>query len=227
MKTNNIENIWAEHSRELQSRVHLNAEELHQIQFGKVKIALRGLLIRRIFENILFLVFFVLLLQFAVTNFQVWEYMASGLVLAVFACIGFIGGFRQVMLIGKLDFSGPVTSFQTEMEKLKAYSLQTLKLVLMSIPFYFAYIIIGFKSVFGLNVLRTADPQWLIFNLCLSIILIPVFIWVVRKLSYRSKSNWIRKLIRDNGGKETDASLEFLAELEKYREEGDGDPGAI
>lgn len=222
MKIQDVENTWTGYNRKLDSGINLNAEALHRMQFGKARSTLLKLLVRRIIESAVFVLLIVLLLKFILANYPVVEYVVAGLVLAVFAIIGLVGGLRQILLIRKLDYSTPVTAFQAEMEKLKAYSLQTLKLLFLSVPFYFAYLIIGFKSLFGMDVFLAAEPKWLVANLCLSIVLVPVSIWFVGRLDYRSGSNWVKRLIRDNGGREIHASLDFLSELEKFRSEGAG-----
>ena len=79
------------------------------------------------------------------------------------------GSIGQIILIIKIDYSKPVTTLQLQLERLKVYSLQTLRLLFLSIPFYFAYIIVGFKLLFKLDIYAHADSKWLLWNIILSI----------------------------------------------------------
>ena len=147
------------------------------------------------------------------------QYFTAGLVLTIFAAIGYVGSIKQIKSIIQLDYNTPVTVFQDELERIKAYSLQTIRLIFMSTPFYFAYVIIGFKAFLNTDILSQGDQSWITANIILSVLLIPASIWFYRNLSLSSERKWIKTLIRDNGGKEIHAAMEFIGEIDDFKRE--------
>ena len=95
--------------------------------------------------------------------------------------------------------------------------MKTLRLFFISIPFYSAYIIIGYKVLFNYDIYGNANSNWVLWNLFLSILFVPFSIYVYKKLRLDAKSNWVKKLIADNGGKQIDSAIQFIDELVEYK----------
>lgn len=219
MKEKDLKNIWKsdkEHFEEfeIQSINNMKTENLK-----KSKRSLYFLIARRVIESGFFLFFFTWLTRFAFDNYSVYYYLLSALVLDIFCLIGLFGSLRQVVLILRLDYSGAVTDFQAQLEKLKAFTLQILRLMFLSTPFYFAYIIIGFKAALNVDIVANSSSGWLVSNLVVSLGLLVFSIWLYKKLDYRTKTKWIRKLIADNGGRQIHAALDFLDKIREFKSE--------
>ena len=220
MKNDYIKNIWESYSSSLYNNLNINLTRLQEKNVKKTRNALNGLFLRRTIESILFLIFAVLLLRFSIENSSTIHYIFSGLILMAFCLIGLIGSILQIVLIFRLDYSHPITSFQTQLEKLKIYSLQTLRLIFLSIPFYITYMIIGFKVLYDFDIFSNADSVWLIWNLGLTILFIPLTLWLVKILNYKTRTKWVQKLIFDNGGKQIHSAIQFLNEIEEFEKKG-------
>ena len=214
-----MQDSWKDYATRLMSDLNLNHSILNEAKLKSTRLTLRHLMYRRIIETITFAIMLSLLLDFASNNYPIPQFVFSGAILALFCLVGFIGSIGQIILIIRLDYSKPVTTFQLQIEKLKAYSLQTLKLLLLSIPFYFAYIIIGFKAVFNFDIYSQSSINWLLWNLILSILFIPFSIWLYRKLNYKTKDSWIKSLIADNGGKQISSAIQFINEIEELKKQ--------
>ncbi len=220
MKNDNLKNIWESYSSSLHNNLNVNLTQLQEKNVKKTRNALNGLLVRRAIESILFLLFAVLLLKFSIENISTTHYLLSGLILLTFCLIGLTGSILQIVLIFRLDYSQPITSFQTQLEKLKIYSLQTLRLIFLSIPFYFTYMIIGFKVLHDFDIFSNADSSWFVWNLALTIMFIPLALWLVKILNYKTRTKWVQKLIVDNGGKQIHSAIQFLNEIEEFEKNG-------
>lgn len=219
MEEKDIIEMWKNYSARLRDELTIDRVVVKDIKLTKARTELNWLLGQRVVEAIIFLVLFLWLVGFIGNNFPVLHFVAAGFILMVFSLIGLIGNLLQIGQIRQLDYAQPVTAFQEHLQRLQAYNLQTLRLVFLSVPFYFAYIIIGFRAFFGLDIYANANPNWLIANLLLSILLIPAVIWLYKKLSYRSQKNWVKKLIEDNGGKRIRSALQFLEEIDQFKKE--------
>lgn len=217
MEDIDFKNIWGKHSTNLQSNLQLNYTSLKNANFKSTRLQLNRLVIRRCLEGFVFLMLVTLLLNFIIKNTSEPQYVISGVILSIFSIIGAMGSLWQIGLIFRLDYLKPVTDFLMQLEKLKLYSLQTLRLLLLSIPFYFAYIIIGFKVLFNFDIYSNTNSGWLIWNAFLSVLFVLFSIYIVKQLRVNAKRNWVKKLIADNGGKQIDAAIQLINETVEYK----------
>lgn len=217
MEDIDFKNIWDKHSTNLQSNLQLNYTSLKNANFKSTRLQLNRLVIRRCLEGFVFLMLVTLLLNFIIKNTSEPQYVISGVILSIFSIIGAMGSLWQIGLIFRLDYLKPVTDFLMQLEKLKLYSLQTLRLLLLSIPFYFAYIIIGFKVLFNFDIYSNTNSGWLILNAFLSVLFVLFSIYIVKQLRVNAKRNWVKKLIADNGGKQIDAAIQLINEIVEYK----------
>ena len=218
MKDKEIRNIWKQDNSGIEDKLNFIVDEIIDQKTDKTKSTLRGLLIRRILEATIFMILFFVLLKFMIFNPGL-QYISAGLILAIFTAVGYIGSINQIKSILQLDYNAPVTVFQDKLERIKAYSLWTLRLIFMSIPFYFAYVIIGFKVFFGTDILSQGDQNWIIANIIMSALLIVASIWFYRNINLRSESKWVNSLIRDNGGREIHSAMQFIKEIDDFKRE--------
>ena len=217
MKEMNIENIWDKHGTGLNNSLHLNHEALKNTEFKSSQLQLNRLAFRRLIEGVFFMLIFILLSAFIINNSTAPQYVISGAILGIFSLIGATGSFWEISLILRIDYSKPVTDLLTHIEKIKLFGLQILKLLLLSTPFYFAYIIIGFKVLFDYDIYSNGDAGWLIINLALTVVLIPVSIYFIKQLKINTKRTWVKKILADNGGKQIDAAIQFINEIDEYK----------
>lgn len=216
MEEKEIKKSWNTYGEQLQTGKGLELSLVEEVKVMKAQMALTQLKWRRGIEAALFFVCFALLVNFIAVHFPTWYFMTAAGVLAVFSLVGLIGCIVEMALISQLDYATPVTVFQSQLQKLKAFDLQLLRLVFLSIPFYFAYIIIGFQSFLGVDIYANGTTAWLISNGVISLALIPFSIWLNRKLSYQAEINWVRSLVVENGGKQIQSALTFLGEIEDF-----------
>ena len=219
MEDMDFKHLWDKHSGNLQSDLKLDYNSFKNANFKNTRLQLNRLVVRRSLESILFTVAFAFLLNFILKNVSEPQFVISALTLCLFSLVGAIGSLWQIVLILRLDYAKPVTNFLMKLEKLKIYSLQTLRLLLLSIPFYFAYIIIGFKVLFDFDIYGNSNSAWIIWNVVLSVLFIPLSIYLVKQIRVSAKRNWVKKLIADNGGQQIDAAIQFINEIVGYRKE--------
>jgi hypothetical protein len=217
MEDNDFRNLWNEHSSKLQTNLEVNLNSLKNANYKKTRLKLNRLVFRRSAETLCFLVILIFLLIFNIRNFPVPQYLISGAILGIFSVIGAIGNIQQIVLIIRLDYSRPVTDFLIKLEELKIYSLKTLRLLFLSLPCYLAYVIITFKVLYNYDIYGNANSNWVLWNLFLSILFVPFALYIYMKLKLNSKSNWVKKLIADNGGRQIDSAIQFIDEIVEYK----------
>ena len=98
--------------------------------------------------------------------------------------------------------------------------LDTSRLMILSLPFYFAYIVLGFDLLFGVNILAQGDRAFIYANAALSVALFLPAIWVFRNLNFRNAGHpVIRIFINGAGGKQLLAAADFLNRIEQFKAE--------
>ena len=216
MDNKDIKNIWNSENEEI--NLNIDFSDLKSKNSIKMKRQINILIIRRAIEASLFMISAGFLINFAIQNNDLPQYLISALSLLIFTIIGIAGSMSQIVIALNLDYSEEITSFQRKLERLKLFSLQVMKLIFLSVPFYLAYVIIGFKSLFEFDIYSNSNSNWLIVNFIFSILLLPFSVWLYKKLSYKSKSKWVKSMIEDNGGKQIHSAMNFLNEIDRFSE---------
>ena len=217
MEEQDLQNIWKKYEEKLANNMDLDSMSIQNIK--RARSVLDRLMFRRLLEASFWGFFLFWLLKFIIANFPTPQFVISGGVLVVFGIIGFIGCLWEIFLIQGMNYTASIVGFQEQLEKLKITSLRLLRMMFLSAPIYMAYIIIGFKVILDVDIYAIGDLDWWVYNIILSIGLIPLSIWFYQQMSYKSKRRWVKKLIRDNGGKQIYAAMEFLSDIEGFKEE--------
>jgi len=215
MNNKNIHQMW--NAENPQTEIKIDFSELKSRNSRKAKIAFNLLIIRRLVEIALFVFFAQFLIRFLLNYGNEIQYALSGFSLLIFVIIGIFGNIGEIILIKKLDFSEDILTFQAKLERIKAYSLKILRVMLLSFPLYFAYIVIGFKAALNFDVVSNFNQNWLLGNIIFSILLVPISIWLFRKINLKSQSKWVKNLINDNGGKQIEKAMSFLNEIDSFK----------
>jgi len=222
MELEELKDLWNDYHKKLDRNLKINRRILKEINLGKMKSKMRRLITLRIAESTWFLVIVIALWAFVAANFSLSAPTISALVLNIFGTIGLAGSIGQIALIGVIDYSSSVTSIQKQLARIKSHGVQIFKLLILSIPFYMSYVFVGFKLLFKIDLYASADRNWLILNIVISLCLIIPTLWFYRELSPRTTTrNWVKRLVDDSGGKEITAAVEFLDEIEKFENEDD------
>ena len=221
MELEQLKAVWSDYNQTLDKNLKLNRSILREMNLDKAKSKMRTLMILRSAEALLFLVIVIGLWNFIADHFFISAPTISAFVLNVFGTIGLAGSIGQIALIAMIDYAGPVTSIQKQLAKIKSHNIQILRLVILSIPFYMAYIFFGFEFFFAVDLYEVADQKWLIANFIFSFCLVWPTLWLYKELGMKATTRkWIKKLIDDSGGKQITAAVEILNEVEKFEDEG-------
>lgn len=221
MELDQIKSLWNDCDEKLNKNLKLNTRILNEINLNKTRSYMNKILFRRVIETLVFFILVMALFTFMGNNFSLSAPFISACILNVFCIIGLIGSISQIVLIKGIDFSGPVTSIQKQLSQIKSHGIRILKLLFLSIPFYTAYIFLGYKLVFGIDLFQYADTKWLIFNFTLSLCLIVPTIWLYKQFSKKGPtSKWIKSMMEDAGGEKQIASaLKLLWEIDNFEKE--------
>ena len=220
MNLDEMKQTWTEHTMKLERVLKLNLQALKSVQTDKSKSALSRYTMHRVFELISGVVFTGLLGAYLVHRLTVPTLAIPALILGAFAIAANAGCVRQLILLHQISFAEPVTTIQSKLETVKLHMLETSRLMILSLPFYFAYVAIGFDLLFGINILVHADRAYLAANVVVSVAFLVPAIWLFRNLNFRKAGHpVIRLFINGAGGKQLLAATDFLNQIEEFKAE--------
>ena len=147
MNLDNIKNTWQQQNSVNESVITINQSLLSETKVNKQMKELNAMKWARIIESATFFFIIVLLGQYIANNFSVSAPSISALILSVFSIAGLAGNIGQIVHIANIDYAKPISQLQKDVYRLCSHKLQLTKLLLMSAPFYMAYVFIGITSL--------------------------------------------------------------------------------
>jgi hypothetical protein len=206
MNINELKNTWEQQDRAIEESVEINQQELSDVDTSQHKNKFRRLIAFRLFEALIFTIIILSLWRYIGSNIEhnliFTAPTISALILNIFAIIGLIGSIGQIVLIFQLDYSAPIKKLQTQILTIVSHELQFTKLVLMSAPFYLAYVFLGFDLLFGFDFYSQLSENIITIYIVTSALLFLVMLWFNIKLSCKNVSTpWVKKSIEFLVGK--------------------------
>ncbi len=220
MELEALKNTWEQYDKKLDQSLKINQRIFKEMNLNKTRSSLRNVLIFRMLETLIFLAAVIALGGFIGNHWGSWQFVVPAIILDIFAIIGLSGSIGQIALIVQIDYAAPITVMQKKLEQVKTHMVQITRLLLLSIPFYLAYVILGFKLVAGIDIVAVGAPQWWVVNILVSLLLIPLAVWIYRKLNWKNiHIPWVRSFIYGSGGKQVVKAMGFLKEIDSFEKE--------
>lgn len=218
MDLENFKNRWAGHQRRVEANLKINRNVIQEINLNEAKSEMRKLAVKRLAEVMCFLAAVTALWNFIASHALASAPTISALILSVFGTIGLMGTVRQIALVRRIDYSGPVTEIQGQLTLIRSHGIQVFRLLILSVPFYLTYVFLGYKVLFDVDLFLYADPTWLQVEIIVSLCLVVPTLWLYRELGLNTtRRRWIKQLIEGSGGRQTVIAIEFLQEIKEFK----------
>lgn len=220
MNPDELQELWAEHDRRLDQNLRLNQRLFRELHLDQARSTLARLE-------------WGLGLEFA-TDALVVLWLGSRLgeqlsvprfgipVLLLFlAWTSFLAlSLRQLTLAENLDFAAPIAALQRQVETLRLARLSNTKWRLLSAPVLWTpLLIVVLQSFFGVDAWTKPGGAWLAANLLVGVLLVPVLLWIARRLGERPASrNLVERLLRSVSGRciaRAEERLDAIAAFER------------
>lgn len=216
MDINEMKNIWASQNEKIDENIRLNKTLLNTLSTNKSESEMHRVALWAIAESVTFLVIIIALGSYISHHLTFTAPTLSALVLDIFAIIGFAGSIGQFVLIKLVDYSGGVRSVQKQIYAVREHRLKIGKLLLLSIPFYMAYVFLGFEVMLGIDIYEHFSSSIVSFYAVSSALMLPFAIWLYRKLSFSNMNvRWVRWLAEELGGRQLIVAADFLGDLDE------------
>ena len=219
MELEELKSLWSEYDKKLDKNLQLNMQLLRKINFDKVAGKATTLFIYKLVEMVIIMFMLVYLISFEIKNFTSPALSISGGITMLFIIAGFISDVRMMAIIGNLrsDYGTPIAAMQKQVEKLKLIIVGYTKWALLSIPFYPAFLMVAGKIFLHINFLETKHRDYIVVNVIIGVLLLPLFAWMYRQLSKPEiKPVWIKNFLTGSGWNQAQSAKQFLDEIEQF-----------
>lgn len=217
METGELKKILEAYDTKLNEKLSLNVVSLKSINLDKSEKNTQSILKYRVAEIVVFSLLAMFIGNYIGTNWNQTHLAISGIIVGVFTLIALSGSIGQVVLLQQIDFSKPIVDIRKKIELVNSHNLLFLKLMFLSAPIWWSYVVVGSDYLFNIDVYNNMDTDFVLKYLMVNSLLIIPMVWFLNKLTYKNLNiNWIRKTIGFFVGTKTMKALEFLNDIEEF-----------
>lgn len=217
MEAEELNKILAAYDTKLDKKLSLNLATFKNINLDKSEKSTHSILKYRIIEIVVFSLIAIFMGNYIAKNWGQTHLEISGIIVSVFTLIALSGSIGQVVLLNQIDFSKPIIDIRKKIELVNTHGLLFLKLMFLSTPIWWSYVIVGSDVFFNIDLYAYMDTDFVIKYLMVNSLLIIPLVWFLNKLTYKNLNvNWIRKTMRLFIGVKTMKALEFLKNIEEF-----------
>ncbi len=217
MEAKELKKILAAYDTKLDKKLSLNVASFKSINLDKSEKRTLSILKYRIIEIVVFSLLALFIGNFIASNWSQTHLVISGIIVGVFTLIALAGSIGQVTLLQQIDFAKPIVDIRKKIELVNAHSLLFVKLMFLSTPIWWSYVVVASDSLFNIDLYANMDADFVLKYLMVNSLLIIPLVWFLNKLTYKNLHiKWVRKTIGLFTGSKTMKALAFLNEIEKF-----------
>ncbi|MCG8463710.1 MAG: hypothetical protein MI750_02520 [Xanthomonadales bacterium] len=216
MNLEQMQSAWTQQNQQINEQLEINTDQLTKQRFQSHQNELKQLTLARWVEAIVFFVLQIALWQYLVGNWGLTAPALSAGVLTVFATIGLAGTIGQIVLLQQVDFSAPIKTLQQQLASVRSHSMAIFKLLLLSAPFYLAYVFLGFDVLMGVDLYQHLSLFMKTFYVVTSLLILIGVVVFIQQIRYSNiHKPWVAWCYREFGGSKLTTLLNALDEFER------------
>ena len=221
MHLDNLQRLWEEQNRKLDTSLRLNTRILNQSVLRKAEAATRRLSWLLMIELPLDALLLFGLGSFIAQHVTDMRFLLPALALHLYVIVLVSSSVRQVIALRGIDYSAPILEIQKRLGALQVERTRVAKWVFLSAPLVWTpLLIVSLKGLLGVDPYAIFSGAWLAANLLFGLAVIALAVWISRRYADRmERSPWIQRLMRDLAGDNLNAALGFVGSLERFEEE--------
>jgi hypothetical protein len=218
MQLDDLKQAWTAHGDLLERSLAINERLLRETLLRKVRFALAPYVLCRVVEVVLGVAALRLVLPVLAAHVAEPRYLVAGGALA--ACIVAITALCAWLLVTslQLDFGGPVTVMQRQVEGIKLVEYRCFKWALLGgVALWLPAVLVLFEAVTGVAALARVDSGYLLGNLLVGAAVLAAGQWLSRRHVERPDlSPRARRLVEALSGRALQRAAGHLAELTTF-----------
>jgi hypothetical protein len=220
MELDEIKNLWAQSTRQLEASMRLNLLLLQQSNLRKIDTTLGRLKRGLTMEVIVSVVAVGALAYFGYRQLHQLQFLVPAALLYLCALSYLVAVACQLGQIAGVDFDEPVVAIQKRLERLRLARIRTTLWTLLFAPLMWLPIfIVGMLSIFGVDVYRYANAAWLGANVLFGLAVIPLAVFLARRFGPRlQRSSAMRRFADAIAGATLSETLASLDSIRRFEE---------
>lgn len=223
MELQELQNIWAEYDRKLDRNLQMNMQLLKQLKFDRAKRKLSKIVYLKVIEVLLLIPAIIYLGNFAADNWRMPQFSLSATVIGLLFILFLVYVIKQLVITRQVEmgFDNAVTPIQKKIEQLKLSIVNYVKYILILLPLYPLLLLLAGKIVLNVDFMEPAYKAYFLSNVAIDIILLPLALWLINKLSVKNINSTVAKtLLTGSGWFQANAAYQFLGEIEEFERQG-------
>jgi hypothetical protein len=221
MELDDLKRRLNEQDRTLDAALRLNTRVLQASVLGKAETSLRGLSRNLWFELLANLLAAFWLGSFLAEHVSEPRFLipAAALHLCVIALLA--AGVRQLVALKTIDYGEPVVGIQKRLESLRVERIRAVTLTFLLAPLLWTpLLIVALKGLFGVDAYAAFGAPFLIANLALGLLIIPLAVWISKRYEARMKgSPVVQGLMRNLAGRSLASAAAFVRSISDFEED--------
>ena len=219
-----MKSAWQAIDQKLDTSVRLNLALLRAEKLKRVRSPLVRLAVGLAVEIVVFAAGLVVLGNFLVDHIPQARFAWPAALLDLWFMLGLGAAIRQLTLLKSIDYDAPVAAIQRQLVQLRIVRLRSIRWALLTgqvvwwIPFYIVLLqSVSAGGPTAAAALYSRVWPFSLVNLCFSLALIPLWIWIARKCKGTlERSASLRWLSDQIAGASLYEAGKFLAELSAF-----------
>ncbi len=221
MQLDELKQAWAAHGARLERSLAIDERLLREMLLRKVRFALAPYVVWRALEVALGLAALCVVVPVLAAHAAEPRYVVVAGALAVF--LAGITALTAVLLVDglRLDYDGPVTAIQRDVERIKLAEYRAFKWALLGgVLLWLPAALVFFEAATGVDALARVHLPWLAANLVLGLVVLALGQALSRKYVERPDlSPLARRLVDSLSGRSLRSATSHLAELSRFERE--------
>ena len=217
MESAELKKILAAYDTLINEKLSLNVASLSSINLDKSAKSTQSMLVYRVIEIVIFSLLAIFMGNYIATNWSEIHLAISGIIVDFFILIALSGAIGQVVILQQIDYKEPIVVIRKKIEKVNTHGLLFLKLMFLSMPIWWSYVVVAGDYLFNIDVYKGMDADFVLKYLMINSLLVVPLVWFLNKLSYKNLHiTWVKKTIQLFTSSKTMKALEFLNTIEEF-----------
>jgi hypothetical protein len=221
MQLDDLKAAWAAHGTTLERSLAINERLLREVLLRKVRLALTPYLLLRAFEVAFGLVSLLAAVPLLIAHLDEPRYVVVAGVLVAFGV--WLTALCAYLLVSglQLDYGGPVTSIQRDVERIKLVEYRAFKWALLGgVGLWLPGLLVLFEVLTGVDALARVQLSYLVANLVVGLAVFALGQALSKRYVERSDlTPWARRLVDGVSSHGLRSAAGHLAELARFQRE--------
>ena len=214
MSTDEFQEIWKAYDVKLEKSLQLNLRLLQEVQSQKAKSVLRSFIALRILGIVIGLLY-LLLLVFFFWYVRTQPVMAVSFAVFIICTVIAIGEYiHEIGVIQGISYGDNIVDTQRKLAGIQSTIIRTLRISWVQLPFWATFFVSN-------ELLRKGGREFWMIEIPITLVLTILAVVLYKNITIENaqKKKWVKKMIRGTGMKSLTRAMDFLKEIENFKNE--------